>query len=104
MNPDSEALDPELLRRFAEQPAALEAEAFAGRVEKALGRLRRARRWRRGVALLVAVALLASLTPEVISLSLTLSGWIGTALAAPWTWVLSLPLGFWILRRSRAWV
>jgi hypothetical protein len=103
MNPESEALDPELLRRFAQQTSTLDADVFVGRVERELGRLRRARRWRRAVALLVAAGLLVGVTPWVVSLSLTLGGWTGTALATPWIWVLSLPLGFWVLRRSRAW-
>jgi hypothetical protein len=103
MNPHSEDLDPELLRRFAQQSTALDADTFVGRIEQELGRLRRARRWRRGVALLVAVGLLVSVTPWVVSLSLTVGEWMGAALATPWTWVLSLPVGLWILRRSRAW-
>jgi uncharacterized protein (DUF2062 family) len=103
MNPDSTDLEPELLRRFARQAMVSDGDAFVGRVGRELRRLQRARRWRRAVALLLAVGLLVSATPWVVSLSLTLGDWIGAALETPWTWVLSFPLGFWILRRSRAW-
>ena len=104
MNPDSEDLDPELLRRFARQSSAPDADAFVIRVERELRRLRRVRHWWRGIALLVAVGLLVSVTPWVVRLSVTLDEGVAAALATPWTWVLSLPLGLWILRRSRAWV
>jgi hypothetical protein len=104
MNPDNGDLDPGLLRRCAQQPAAIDADAFVGRIEKALGRLRRARRWRGALPLLVVAGLLVSVTPWVVSVSLTLGDGIASALATPWTWLISLPLGLWILRRSRAWV
>jgi hypothetical protein len=103
MTPDSEDLDPELLRRFAQQSGAPDADAFVIRVAGELGRLRRARRWRRAVVLLVAIGLLVSVTPWAVRLSVTLEEGVAAALATPWIWVLSLPLGLWILRRSRAW-
>jgi hypothetical protein len=103
MNPDTEDLDPKLLRQFARQPAAADADAFVGGVERKLGRLRRARRWRRGVVLLLAIGLLVSVTPWAVRFSLSFGDWVASALATPWTWMLSLPLGLWVLRRSRTW-
>jgi len=101
MSPDPEERDATLLRRFAQQTAALDADSFVQQVQLKVTRLRRARRWRRAVAWLGAVGLLVYLTPWVVTLSLILGGSVGTALTAPWLWVLSLPLAFWVWRRTR---
>jgi len=101
MSPDPEERDAELLRRFAQQSAALDADSFVKQVQLKVTRLRRARRWRRAVVWLGAAGLLVSVTPWVVRFSFIIGGSVGTALAAPWTWVLSLPLAFWVWRRTR---
>jgi hypothetical protein len=101
MSTDPEERDAELLRRFAQQASALDADSFVKQVQLKVNRLRRARRWRRAVARLGAMGLLVYVTPWVVSFSLILADSFGTALAAPWIWVLSLPLAFWVWRRAR---
>jgi hypothetical protein len=100
MIPDSEHRDAELSRRFAQQACALGPDPFVSQLQLKLARLRRARRWQRAAAWLVAAGLLVCVTPWVVSLSLIISDWFGTALAAPTTWVLSVPLAIWVWRRS----
>jgi len=99
MIPDSEHRDAELSRRFAQQASALDPDPFVSQLQLKLARLRRARRWQRAAAWLVAAGLLGCVTPWVVSLSLILGAWFGTAFAAPPIWV--LPLAVWIWRRSR---
>jgi hypothetical protein len=102
MMPGEAELDSRLLQIFAQSAADLDNEHFLRQLTIELKTRRRTRRWIRGAVGAALLALLLWFTPLVTAVTLTVSGWISTALVWPWIWALLLPLGLWHFQRSRA--